>query len=260
VPIPKIKEIEIPLLHLINSLGGEIWPKDTYEPLADYFKLTKGEREEMLPNAPARKFENKIQWTRMRLVYKGFIDNSVRGIWKITEKGKKELAKWGLLNKPFPAHSIIYPKTTERRKPESDDLINRVINELLPNEVKKFPDDFLDSKEKIKFREINVPGTILQLDPYSRDTVVSPKGYFRYKAKNPPEALYIVYSNRVGKKTIEIPEENIIIFKAVKTYEKYIRNLEMEIFKKFLELTYDEFESETLTKKALEKLGLNISK
>jgi len=40
-------------------------------------------------------------------------------------------------------------------------------------------------------REIEVPGTELHINPHSKTLVVSPKGYFRYQAKNPPEAKYI---------------------------------------------------------------------
>lgn len=254
--IPTQREIEIPLLHLINTLGGEARPKDTYEPLANYFKLTKAEREQMLPNTPHNKFENRVQWARMRLVYKGFIDKSPHGVWKITENGKKELAKYGLLDKPF---SVVASQNLQIQKviQQYDDLINRVIKEILPDGVKKFPDDFLDHKEKIKFREIKLPGTILQLDSFSRETIVSPKGYFRYRAKNPPEALYILYSNHIGQKIINVPTDNLIIFKAVKSYEKYTRELETKLFEKFLELTLDETKSEVLTKATLQKLNLN---
>lgn len=255
MPIPTQREIEIPLLHLINTLGGEVKPKDTYEPLADYFKLTKAEREQLLPNTPYKKFENNVQWARMRLVYKGLIDNSIRGLWKITEKGKKELAKYGLLNQSFPTTFVPSP-TEEKITHQQADLISQVINEILPDGTKKFPDDFLDCKEKIKFQEITVPGTILQLDKYSRETVVSPKGYFRYKAKNPPKALYIIYSNRLGQRSIKIPNDNLIVFKAVKSYEKYVSDLESKFFERLLELTYDETKAENLTREILQKLNL----
>ena len=254
--MPTKREIEIPLLHLVNSAGGEAKPKEIYEPLADYFKLTRQEREELLPNTSCRKFENRVQWARWQLVNKGFLDNAVRGVWKITEKGKQELAKYGLLNKSFP-NTFVQQKSMEVQLPQEQvDFVSKVISEVLPDGVKKFPDDFLDSKENIKFREINIPGTLLQLDQYYRNTVVSPKGYFRYQAKNPPEALYIVYSNHIGRKIIEIPEDNLIVFRAVKLYEKYIKDLETELFQKFLELTYDESKAENLVHISFLKLGV----
>ncbi|MCM8768082.1 MAG: winged helix-turn-helix domain-containing protein [Candidatus Omnitrophica bacterium] len=257
MPIPTHQEIEIPLLHLINSAGGEIKPKDAYVPLADYFKLTRQEREQLLPNTPYRKFENRVHWARLRLVHKGFLDKSVHGIWKITEKGKKKLAEYGLLNKPFP-NTFIQQKPSEiELTQEQSDLVSQAINELLADGIKKFPEDFLDCKET-RFQEITVPGTILQLDRYYKDTIVSPKGYFRYKAKNPSEALYILYSNHLGQKTIKIPADNLIVFKTVKSYEKYIRNLQSKLFEKFLELTSDETKSEVLTNNALEKLDLKV--
>ncbi|MCX7920305.1 MAG: winged helix-turn-helix domain-containing protein [bacterium] len=208
--------------------------------MAKFFKLTKAEREELLPNTPYRKFEHRVHWAKMRLVYKGFIDNSIRGTWQITEKGKIVLAKYG--DNPF--------------QNDFSSLVTQLINEVFPEGGKNFPDDFLDSKEEIKFREINVPGTELILERNSRVIIVSPKGYFRYKAKNPPEALYILYSDHINRKIIKIPENNLIIFKAVKSYEKYIRDAQSKLFERFLELTNDETKSEELTKQVIKKLNL----
>ena len=211
------------ILKLIFDLGGEATREQINARLSEYWKLSEEDRQ-IEEGVGKPKF-----WHRSASVCQalkdrdGYLENPDRGIWKITEKGKKGLAKYGLQDKPF-SDSITEQPSKQEIIIDHLDLITQVISELLPDGVKKFPDDFLDSKEKIKFREINVPGTILQLDPYSRDIVISPKGYFRYKAKNPPEAVYILYSNHIRQKSIKVPEDNLTVFKSVKSYEKYIKD------------------------------------
>jgi len=260
--IPTRRIIEIPLLHLIYTLGGEVRPDDTYKPLADYFGLSEKEQNELLPSGISKKWENRVQWARFHLTKKGFLDGSVRGIWRMTEKGKKELERLGLLNKPFSQNiKIPYPKEPYKVKkepvlsPEDEELIQLVIEDVLPDGNKTFPDDFID-KSNTQLREIEVPGTELHLNPYSRTLVVSPKGYFRYEAKNPPEAKYIIYANKKGQKKMKIPKDNLSIFKAVTRYEKYVSDTLKKCFELFLEFIYDEANAEFLTQIVKERLGL----
>ena len=260
--IPTQKDIEIPLLHFIYTLGGIVKPSDTYKPLADYFKLSSQEQNELLPSGISKRWENRVQWARLVLTQKGFLDRSVRGIWKITEKGKKELERLGLLNKPFSKNiKIPYQKEPYRVKSEAslshedEELIQLVIEDVLPNGNKTFPDDFID-KSNTPLREIEVPGTELHINPHSKTLVISPKGYFRYQAKNPPEAKYIVYANKKGQKKIKIPTDNLSIFKAVTRYERYVADTLKKCFELFLDFTYDEAKAEFLTHIVKERLGL----
>lgn len=260
--IPTRRIIEIPLLHLIYTLGGEVSPADTFKPLADYFKLSDKERNQILPSGLSRKWDNRVQWARLALIHRGFLDGSVRGIWKITPAGKKELARVGLLDKPFPSEFITTNKKEIKKRGKMEDLlstqdeelIQTVIDEVLPSGSKNFPDHFL--KDDCNLVEIEVPGTELHVNPYSKTLVVSPKGYFSYRAKNPPEAKYIVYANKIGKKKIKIPKNNLSIFKAVTSYEKYVSNTMKRCFELFLDFTYDESKAEQLTQVVKERLGL----
>jgi len=262
MPIPSEKEIEIPLLHLIYALGGEVKPAQVFDILEDYFNLSPKERAELVPGGTDFKFRNRVRWARNFLCDKGLLDRSIRGIWRITEKGKKELERLGLLNKPFSQNiKIPYPKEPYKVKKEpvlsseDEELIQLVIEDVLPNGNKTFPDDFID-KSNTQLYEIEVPGTELHLNPHSRTLVVSPKGYFRYEAKNPPEAKYIIYANKKGQKKIKIPKDNLSIFKAVTSYEKYVSDTLKKCFELFLDFTYDEAKAEFLTHIVKERLGL----
>ncbi len=101
--IPSQIEIRLPLLHLVHESGGQIKPGAACEALASYFALSREERQELVPSGVAKKFDSWVAWARVSLCSNGFLDRSVRGVWKITEKGRHELSRLGLMNKPFPA-------------------------------------------------------------------------------------------------------------------------------------------------------------
>ena len=259
---PPSKELDIVLLHLIYTRGGKVKPSDVYQTLADYFKLSEKERIELQPSGYSIRWHNWINWSRLHLVRKGFLGRSIRGIWQITPAGKKELSRLGLLGKPFsPEPRISYKRAPYRRKRKGDslsqedqELVQMIMDEVLPNGPRDFPDDFIiDDKE---LYEIEVPGTELHINPHSKTLVTSPKGYFRYQAKNPPEAKYIVYANKVGQKRIKIPKDNLTIFKVVTSYEKYVSDTIKRCFELFLDFTYDESKAEQLTEIVKEKLDL----
>lgn len=90
---PRQADVELALLRVLDSLGGEARPKDTYPLVAEHFpELTEEDRNERLQNSPStRKWWNLVQWVRQHLVEKGEIDGSVRGVWKLAEAGKVRL-------------------------------------------------------------------------------------------------------------------------------------------------------------------------
>lgn len=260
--IPIKKDIEIPLLNVIHSLGGEVRPSDIYETLADYFRLSKKECRELTPGGTDLKFPYMVRWTRNSLCDKGFLDGSVRGVWKITETGRKELSRSRLLHKPFssefrtPYGGEAYGRRGKENSISQGDqkLIQMITNEVSLSGRKDFPGDFL--RDNSELYEMEVPGTELHINPHSKTLVTSPKGYFRYQAKNPPEAKYIVYANKVGQKKIKIPKGNLSIFRAVTSYERYVINTIKRCFELFLDFTYDEHRAEQLTQIVKEELGL----
>ena len=263
MPIPPQKDIQIPLLHLIHAMGGEVRPHEVYTILANYFQLTEKEREEILPSGLSKKFDNRVQWARYSLCSQGFLDSSTRSLWKITEKGRNDLSRLGLIDKPFPGATSfkdqdVLTSLKGPKEPKSDDeeeIIELILQEVAPDGPKKFPEDFLDDN-CTDFYELELPGTQLQLAPLSQTIITSPKGYFRYEGKNPPEARYILYAHNVGSKKIRIPRDNLTLFKTVKSYEKYCDELARRAFELFLEFTHDEGKAEILTKEVEKRLDL----
>jgi hypothetical protein len=260
--IPSEKEIRVPLLHLIYAMGGAVRPHEVYTILADYFGLNEKEREEITPSAGSKKFDNRVQWARYSLCSQGFLDSSTRGVWKITERGRNQLSRLGLIDKPFPGAASLKDqnvltslKSVKEAISDDEEIIEFILEEIAPDGAKKFPDDFLDVNYT-DFYELELPGTPLHLAPLTETIITSTKGYFRYHAKNPAEAKYILYAHNVGSKKIKLPKDNLILFKMVKAYEKYCNELVHRAFELFLEFTHDEDISEELTKKIVRRLNL----
>jgi len=91
--LPKQKEIEIPLLESLVEIGGQGKPKEIYPLVTKKFpKIRDTDLVEALPSG-GNKWTNRIQWVRQRLIEKGEIHSPSRGIWAITDKGRKRLEK-----------------------------------------------------------------------------------------------------------------------------------------------------------------------
>ena len=87
---PKQSEIELPLLKTLQELGGKAEPKELYPRLAAIFpQLTHEDLTARLPSSPSTfRWHNLVQWSRQKLVEKGEIDGSTRGVWKLTPRGR----------------------------------------------------------------------------------------------------------------------------------------------------------------------------
>lgn len=131
-----------------------------------------------------------------------------------------------------------------------------IIDEIAPSGPKKFPNDFLSKEQTNDYFEVELPGTLLHIDPLFKSIINSSRQYFKYQARNPAEAKYIVYSHRIGLKKIIIPQHNYVLFKAVTDYEKHCREIKEKAFELFLEFTNDEHHAELLTQLVIKRLEL----
>lgn len=90
--IPDFQSIMRPLLqHLAD---GEIRQnRETNEHLAQHFRLTEEELDEMLPSGYARLFDNRIGWAKTHLKGAGLIEAPSRANYRITQRGLDALAQ-----------------------------------------------------------------------------------------------------------------------------------------------------------------------
>jgi restriction system protein len=114
--IPDFQSIMLPLLEIVND-SKEHSHRKVSEALAAKFNLTEEERNELLPSGRQARFDNRVAWSRAYLKKAGLIENTGRGIFRITADGLELL-------KSSPSRIDIkllmqYPGVKEWHKPSS---------------------------------------------------------------------------------------------------------------------------------------------
>lgn len=87
IMIPKIKEIELPLLRLLAANSPMTW-NDCTSVLSSHFNLTPLDISKMMPNGKCSEMKYKVGWAKANLKKSGLVDAVSRGVYTITEKGE----------------------------------------------------------------------------------------------------------------------------------------------------------------------------
>ena len=136
-------------------------------------------------------------------------------------------------------------------------LKEQVIEEVIPEGVKRFPAEFVDSKYLKDAKEISVPNELLKLGSYfmGKQEVVS-ESDFRYEAENLDEAKFIVYAQKPNSFLIKVPTKKSIIINAINDYGRYLKDLKANLFKVFFTRTHDHKQADNLVQQVCTDLGL----
>lgn len=78
-----------PTLDALRELGGSGTPNEVSALVATQQKVPKEVLNETIKSG-ASKFHNQVCWARQYLVWEGYIDSAVRGIWKLTPAGQSK--------------------------------------------------------------------------------------------------------------------------------------------------------------------------
>lgn len=89
--LPKQKEIEIPLLKVLIEIGGQGKTKNVYDLVTQKFPQLREEDILETLSSGGNRWKNRIQWARQSLIQKGDMTSPSRGIWAITDKGRKRI-------------------------------------------------------------------------------------------------------------------------------------------------------------------------
>jgi len=131
--IPSEKDIELPLLQEIQATGGEARPSDLYDRVARHFpQLSQADREARYQRTGQRIWQNRVQFARNDLVKKGEVDASIRGTWKITEKGRARLGVVSPPSLPSPPPTPT-PSTIGELLDKERQQVRTQLHELLMN-------------------------------------------------------------------------------------------------------------------------------
>ena len=138
--IPDFQTILLPLLR-ITADGTEHDVGEVNTILANQFSLTPLERLEMLPSGRQARFNNRVGWARTYLGKAQLIEKTMRGKFRITERGRT------VLQNPPERIDIKflmrYPEIVEFHKPLTSDVKKSGI-EVADPENKQTPEEILE--------------------------------------------------------------------------------------------------------------------
>ncbi len=151
--IPSEKDIELPLLQEIEAAGGQAKPSDLYDKVAKHFpQLTPADQKATHPRSGLLIWANRVAWARQHLVNKGELDASIRGTWKITEKGRARLGVVSPPSLPTPTPSTIGQLLDKERQQVRTQLHELLMN-LHPQQFEAFAGKLLES---VGFTDVEV--------------------------------------------------------------------------------------------------------
>lgn len=152
--IPSEKDIELPLLKEIEAAGGEAKPSELDDKVARYFpELTLADRQIRHPRSGALIWSNRVRWARQHLVNKGEIDASIRGIWKITDKGRSRI---GAIPRPASPRHLTLPTFSmlfDRERQQIRTQLHELLMNLHPQQFEAFAAKLLES---VGFTDVEV--------------------------------------------------------------------------------------------------------
>lgn len=94
MPIPDYETLMLPLLRLAaEGDGREVALRVAVGKLAEIFKLTDDERQELLPSGGTFKFSSRASWARTYLQKAGLLEATRRGHFRITDRGRSVLER-----------------------------------------------------------------------------------------------------------------------------------------------------------------------
>ncbi|MGJ8677184.1 MAG: restriction endonuclease [Akkermansiaceae bacterium] len=168
MPVPGFQDMFLPFLQFLSD-GETKHTREIQQHIADHFKLSEEDRNDMIPSGQSSRLANRIGWGRTHLNKAGLIQQVTRGNYCITEDGKQIVASPpALLNLKFldtiPRHKEWFHKT----KPKQVDPTKIDIVEVAgPDE--RIEEAFTELKESLADELLD---TMAVMDPFRFEQLV----------------------------------------------------------------------------------------
>lgn len=141
---------------------------------------------------------------------------------------------------------------------QADEVEDPVIASVLPDGPKIFPDEFLNGDIGAALT-LNLPEEELAVRQVAGGGYVVESHFgFRRDVRNEPEGMFIVYAHARGARALDVPEEMIHLFKAVKGYQGYLRTLWRDLYRAYGRECGDRAAAYSHAKTAFDTLGLPV--
>jgi len=149
--LPKQKKIEVPLLEALVEIGGQGKARDIYPLVTKRFPGIRDE--DLIESLPSggNKWTNRIQWVRQRLIDKGEMHSPSRGIWSITDKGRKRIE-----TKEPPVPTVNFVELYEEYEASFRTQLLGKLNDLEPRQFELFASKLLQAYGFVDVKVTNV--------------------------------------------------------------------------------------------------------
>jgi restriction system protein len=142
MPIPDFQSTMRPLLEFTSD-GQDHSAREAIDCLAKKFSLTEAERKQMLPSGRQEIFTNRIAWAKSHMKMAGLLEAPSRGVFRITERGKKVL-------RDHPARIDLkilrkQPGYLEARQGNGDKSENAITEQALTGDASQTPEEQIES-------------------------------------------------------------------------------------------------------------------
>jgi len=149
-------------------------------------------------------------------------------------------------------------KTRSRTIKAEREVAEAVLDEILPEGPKRFPDDFFSAAAAAGAKtavELPEQLVIFEMSPMFMGVHVQ-GGDFDRHVKSPAEGKFLVYAQRAGHKVAHLPEKTNEITRTVANYEKYLRELRTQLYDAYYRRTLDTKTAARLTQTAVDRFHL----
>jgi restriction system protein len=89
MPVPSYDRLFNPTLDALHKLGGSASIEELVDEVARLLALSDSDLAETIPNGTQSRFEYRLAWARSYLKAFGLLQNSERGVWSLTARGKE---------------------------------------------------------------------------------------------------------------------------------------------------------------------------
>jgi hypothetical protein len=149
-------------------------------------------------------------------------------------------------------------KTKSRGVKAERKAAEEVLDEVLPDGPKPFPEDFLSGAATAGGKtSVELPEAALIFDnsPLFSGVYTADDSFSR-PVKTPAEGKFLVYAHVCGHRTAELPDKVVEINRTVANYEQYLRDLRKQFYEAYYRRTLDTRTAERLTQAAFDRFHL----
>ena len=86
--VPSINDLMNPVLHSLRELGGSATNAELVQAVVESMNLTPDVADIPHLNGPKSEVDYRVGWAKTNLKKQGLIDNSRRGVWSLTQRGR----------------------------------------------------------------------------------------------------------------------------------------------------------------------------